>query len=606
MKSPAKFLRSLLDDYQRLQPGSKGHEMDYIHLVRRFEHEGLSFLTKTLGTLCDAFLEGISTGTFTCPRNFKPIPRGRIPRLFSGIFCEVFDPSSGRLKDDYREDAVLSVYQLLAFFKKAAASASLDSELEEAAVTDFFDAETQILDLSQVSGSFRFAIERVSRFLLPHLSMELENSDPKHGPGAVYEGYTQNQKWKSVTELLQVGELLPEFGYDTIGVDDRIPSEEFLSRSCPDQLELDLRQPDAARDVARLVCVPKHNNAARTITVEPVGRQFVQQFCNTALRNAIAKCPVLSSCLDLTDQSKNQVLALEGSRDNTYATIDLKSASDLLSNELVMAVFSRHQWFSELLVRCRSSSVERATRSLSLKKYAGMGNATTFPIQSIVFAVIAIASILERDGKSVTYREVMRVSRTVRCYGDDIICRTSDADCVVLGLQSVGLRINTKKSYLSGRFRESCGTDAYAGVDITPTKLRFFPEVLPHVPSSLASLVSTSNQLWLKCWYATSTLIQKEVEKFSKRKLPFLPEDSAGLGWQTRHGHRSYRKWNRHHQLHKIYAPVVVPVRVRDPIDGYAGLVKSFLVPIEGRPVGHDQFTTKRHQTKVVWKWVTP
>lgn len=607
MKSPVlSLLEDLLADAKRFHPQAKGFAADISRCERRFEHEGLSFLTKTLPVLLDSFLEGINTGQFTCPRNFKTIPRGRIPRLFSGIFCEVFDPYSGQLIEGDNDDVISTITQITSFFKKAADSDRVESDLEAASVDQFFDTEGEVKDFDPRSR-LGYAIERVSDYVLPHLSEMLDISSPKHGPGAVYEGLTTNQKWCVVSDLIQENEILPEYGFDTIGLSDRIPSEEYLSSIDPNQLELPLRNPHATRDRSRLVVVPKNSTSARTISVEPVGKQFVQQFLNTALREAISRCSILSRCLHLTDQSENQKFALEGSRTNAYSTLDLKSASDLLSKDIVVAIFNRvSPEFTSELMQSRASWCERDSRLVNLKKYAGMGNATTFPVQSITFAITAIASILNGLGKPITYRNVLRVSSTIRVFGDDIICKRSDSAWVVQGLEDVGLKVNKSKSYFCGNFRESCGMNAYKGVDITPVRLRFIPTILPRVPKALVSLISTSNQLWLKCWYKTAQNLQGIVDSFCKRKLPLVSQSSGALGWHTRQDAYQYRKYcERLHRWH-IYAPTVRPVLVDDPIDGYPALYKSLLVPLLGRDRDHLERTPKRHLIKVSWKWVPP
>jgi hypothetical protein len=60
-----------------------------------------------------------------------------------------------------------------------------------------------------------------------------------------------------------------------------------------------------------------------------------------------------------------------------------------------------------------------------------------------------------------------------RVYGDDIIVRQSDALVVLELLKFIGFKSNPEKTYLVGRFRESCGTDWYCGQDVRPAYLDF-------------------------------------------------------------------------------------------------------------------------------------
>jgi hypothetical protein len=57
-----------------------------------------------------------------------------------------------------------------------------------------------------------------------------------------------------------------------------------------------------------------------------------------------------------TDQSVNRELARLGSIDGSYATIDLKDASDMISNDLVIEVFGKvAPTFLQLIQDCRST-----------------------------------------------------------------------------------------------------------------------------------------------------------------------------------------------------------------------------------------------------------
>ena len=95
MKSPVVLLSTLLQGCKRLEPCVNGIDRDVLTIESRVKHEGDGFLTIALPALCDAFDEGLSTGKFTCPPGFKKTRGGAIPRLFSGMLCEVFDNITG-------------------------------------------------------------------------------------------------------------------------------------------------------------------------------------------------------------------------------------------------------------------------------------------------------------------------------------------------------------------------------------------------------------------------------------------------------------------------------------------------------------------------------
>jgi hypothetical protein len=90
-----------------------------------------------------------------------------------------------------------------------------------------------------------------------------------------------------------------------------------------------------------------------------------------------------------------------------------------------------------------------------------MGNATTFPVQSLVFWAICVAS-LQRQG--------FHQPGAVFVFGDDIIIPSECAERVIDDLETFGLLCNRSKSFYKGAFRESCGVDAFNGIDVTPVR----------------------------------------------------------------------------------------------------------------------------------------
>lgn len=115
------ILRGLLTDVERLRPGTKGLARDYLTLEARIEHEGIAFLGTALCTLAKAFDKGLDEGTFTCPPGFKTRKGSKLPLLFGGIFCEVFDDETGTIKEcDLIEDVKI-LRQLLYFLEKVCA-----------------------------------------------------------------------------------------------------------------------------------------------------------------------------------------------------------------------------------------------------------------------------------------------------------------------------------------------------------------------------------------------------------------------------------------------------------------------------------------------------
>lgn len=602
MKSPIVLLRSLWNDFQRLEPDVKGLERDFHTLEKRFENEGYGFLAVALPSLCRALDRGLSEGRFTCPLGLKPVKRGAIPRLFSGMFSEIFEPFTGRLKEAPNVGALKNLRQVLLFFKKIEMSSESDDLLDKKAASQFFQTD---VTASQVIIPDRrdHLIGLVSKLCLNDLnSRDLSQATFKHGPGAIREGLSSNQKWLGLVDAIKKdGFDTVSFGYDTIGV---ILSDLSERTGIIQSSDLFCSSDAASRGIAKLITVPKNSTSRRTITIEPLANQFCQQGLNIALRDSISKCRILSNCLALSDQSLNQKLALEGSLHDNWATLDLASASDSLSQKLVESVFRHHGLFLDHMMDCRSPFVEYQGKVTTLGKFAGMGNALTFPVQSICFAVISIAAILDCQGFRPDFWNVRRASRHIRVYGDDIIVDTRYARQVVDWIESVGLKVNANKSFLDGNFKESCGVDAFMGIDLTPIYLKRRPDQTSTEPSAIKSIVETSNLMWFAGYYEASTALKNEVEERLGHSLPLVSLKSEALGWHTRLDSMIPHRWNpRLHRL-ETRAYVLTSLKKRDRLDGYAALLKFFHVPLLGRAKDHLEKTVMRFKHRIRQKWV--
>lgn len=587
MKSLIGLSRSLLHDLQRFHPECRGLDRDLRTIEARIESEGVGFLSVSLPAYGKAFDQSLANGRMAHIAGFAR--NGEIPKLFSGILVHIFDTKTGVLKETVDPGYISSIRQICYFFKKYLPSTVRNELLEWEAKRDFERTETA---MGGLCAPLIETLGRVCDLLIPELD-EFQDSKCKHGPGAVLEGYTPNQKWQEVyNRLLDFDGRLMRVGYD-------LPAY-LLAENGP---SLESNQNDLPDLCAKLVMVPKSCSALRSITVEPCMNQFVQQGLNHILRDEIRKCVVLRNSLTLNRQEPNQELALEGSRTGEWCTVDLTSASDMLSKELVELVFRKKPRFLEALMSCRTPKVMINSRELSLKKFAGMGNATTFPVQSVVFASLAIASILQSD-KSLTLEKLARAARCVRVYGDDIVIKAEHYSGLADWINSFGLKINQGKTFSVGNFRESCGVDAYKGVDVTPVYLRYDPGITSPDPNALLSLVSTSNQLWLKAYYKTSESLKKLVESHLG-VLPLVPLTSQALGWHTRQDVRSGQRWSSTLHRFEVRSYVACPIRRKDRLDGYPALIKFFHSPqIAEYDKDHLGTSVRKFNVKLRKRWV--
>lgn len=616
MKSPMPLLSALFQDMERLEPGVKGLNRDLLTIEKRFENEGYGFLSVALPSLCAALDKGLATGQFASPIGFKNLKGQVIPRFLSGMLGEVFDPLTGHIKANPNTGVIKNMRMLLLCFKKVAMHEDQNENLDRKAICGFFQND-ELAGQVVFPDTMAHFLGVVCKKLMPTLSLKAFGSaDYKHGPGAVFEGYRGNQKWTALAEAVKSYDFdLETYGYGDFesGMTPLSDREVILSPVSQEYLK-----DGVSGCTARLVTVPKNSTSRRTITIEPLLNQFIQQGLNSLLRESILECKVLRNCLTLTDQRLNQKLALEGSITDKWATLDLKSASDLMSCKLVELVFGSHPRFLEKMMGCRSPMIVSRDSAKYLRKFAGMGNALTFPVQSICFAAICIAAILHEDGRIPSDWALMRASRRVRVFGDDIIVDTRNVHQCVKWLTAFGLIVNSDKSFLSGNFKESCGVDAYAGVDVTPLYVRHRPDDSSTEPGTIAGLVATANLLWMSCYYEASACLVQEVESRIRRRLPLTRITSGVLGLHTRLDATEPHRWNSELQRLETRAFALTPLKRRDRLDGYGALLKYFHTPqsrdakdllaylddIVSRQDGHLEKSPIRFKSRLVGRWV--
>lgn len=217
----------------------------------------------------------------------------------------------------------------------------------------------------------------------------------------------------------------------------------------------------------RIEFVPKNAKTERSIAIEPCLNLYLQLGVDGFIRRKLKRYDV-----DLDDQSKNQRLANLGSKsqgDDDYVTLDLSSASDMISLRLCKELLPT-DWY-HFLLHLRSPEGEHQGEVFQYQKISSMGNGYTFALESAIFTAITAAVVRQIKG-TVNWKEDLCI------FGDDIICRKGHASKVVGALQSCGFTVNTNKSFLFGCVRESCGTDWRKGLPLRPVFLAEAPETV--------------------------------------------------------------------------------------------------------------------------------
>jgi len=265
------------------------------------------------------------------------------------------------------------------------------------------------------------------------------------GPGAVSEGIRSSQKWDPIYLMSD----------DALG-----------------HLGLQVRPGTASLTDSRVITVPKDARGPRIICIEPNIRMLFQQATRHALQRMFESSPY-SKNINTIDQNLNQQLALTGSINGRYSTLDLAEASDRNSYALCKTLFSDVPEWWELLKASRSPRVDfgelLSGRRMTMRKFSPMGSATNFPMETLVFWALASAAVARRRGISIE-----KAGHLVTVFGDDTIVPTDCYEDVVNAFEAVSLKVNVDKSFSTGLFRESCGGDFFNGVSVKPIRFRRF------------------------------------------------------------------------------------------------------------------------------------
>lgn len=484
MKSPdLRILTSIFDDVE--DNLSVSLNRDKIRLIDRVKNEGFSFLSKTLPLLDDALLQGLSSGSLPRIRGWSV--RGCVPKFLNPLWIRVFD-EHGYLKSEPCVLSIRYIRQISRMYKKI--FSVCEDRYVTIAINDFVDIDENL----SFDDSHLPRMRKALRLLFPDMLYPSwdDISGFHHGPGAVAEKYSSQEK--------------NSFPYLPLGFHDygdascvRLSWSHYFSDP-----------PIEFKQNSRLIAVPKTATKPRLISIEPAVMQFLQQGLEAYMLDKMQR----NWFSNYRDQEPNQHLARLGSIDSSFATIDLSAASDRVHNGLVEGLF-KGTTLGFFLQKFRTEDVDLPSgKSLHLKKFASMGSATTFPVQIIVFSTIVCLGIADARGISLESSARLMMAEQARIYGDDIIIPTDTAGHVMKLLESNGLKVNTDKSFYSGNFRESCGSDWFYGFSVKPIyarKIATWGTAAPEV----VSLLSLRNQLWETAEYPkTVTLIDSLLSKW--------------------------------------------------------------------------------------------
>lgn len=545
---------------------------DLITIRARVESEGFSFLTITLPAFCDDFERSLARGSIdpTAFRNFRK--SGAIPAFLQGMLGQIFNRETGELyeqspiHDSDTPTIIDSVRQICLVFKKVEVICSPTRVART--LSNFARIEQTFKSFSvpmEAHHDFRVVASVLWSSLVANIS--IDELRPRHGPGTTAEGITGNSKYQW------------QYWYDRLEPFFPLLTNAYcLSAYESEEIQLvTVVKPEQERPV-RVVLVPKTLKGPRVIAIEPCCVQFTQQAIRAALYRAIESSDIVGGQVNFTDRTANQQLAISSSKDGQLATIDLSDASDRVPRDLALEMFRSNPDLQDAIDACRSKNAELPDGTLigPLSKFASMGSALCFPVESMYFYTICVVALLKAQKLPVTRPHILNVCKRVHVYGDDIVVPSAYAIVVLDYLQKYNCKVNMSKTFVTGKFRESCGMDAYDGEQVTPVYLRKVCPKNKRQAAELISWVASGNLFYKKGYWHTAQFMFNKCERILG-PLPYVSDTSSVLGRISFLGYRSTNRWNDKLQRLEVRGWVPSPVYRADRLEGYAALTKCLM-----------------------------
>jgi hypothetical protein len=603
LKSQFDLHCALIED-QLAQQGISAHR-DLATVKSRYEERGMEFLTILLPRFGKDLERSIETGSIASS-SFSGFSRrgGRLkdkgPAFLGDLFDRIFD-TDGVLLEQPDWKAIRAIRQISGFHGKLKELCS-DAKIQEAyAQYKLVDEQIASTDATfQDFDQFRDVSHAIWGRVIGRISAEImQDVVPKHGPGAVADKLTSNGKYRDLSWTERLDRFFPVEKYV-------IPGFSFFELLNDYPLYSPAQEPPS-----RVIPVPKTMEKPRLIAAEPAHLQKMQQAILTVMTKHLGNHPNIG----WLDQTRNRKLALRASKDRSLSTLDLSEASDRVSLRIVRDLIRFNEYFLGVTLATRSQSAELPTgERIPLRKFASMGSAMTFPIESMVFWTIVVMAVCRSRGEYLPTAEILKdLAEDASVYGDDIIVPVRYTQSVVELLELFGLKVNVSKSFTESHFRESCGAEFYDGHDVTIVRARKgLPDNRQHV-EELVSLVAMRNlyaDAYGLTWFVydldayierlipfpvgtpeTPALVKcskYEYVKCDDEIMPSFPSEKAYTDQMSNY------KWRKSTQLLLVRAVAPVYRKKDDALDGYGALLKALTTPFQedknhlkraGRPV---------------------
>jgi hypothetical protein len=583
-------------------------ERDLKRLLQFVEHRGIRVYLEYLPAVGKHLDRCLSNGKYIqggLPLTKRVSPWVVVPKFLRGLYLLVFD-ELGFLKEDCSTESIFFLRQILYAAKKTDYDCTADKV--EDAVQDFIDTDAllpepdgfwnavELEDLNLAHAYLGYSkhatftdrlssiedprraqdaklllgtLDIVSSILTTTLGQYLpEEWRFRHGPGAISEttGPTNKYCWSNWSSILESEYPIADCGFHNYS--------SWVAR-CGEPTK-DRRVESSTHRPSRLVAVPKTFDGPRLIAAEPSEHQWCQQniwhyFCRRV------RSTWITGFVDFNDQSRNQELCIVGSRDDSLATVDLSAASDRVTCLAVGQFFRSNPKLLRSLRACRTrvvsqTLVETLPENVTLRKFSTMGSACTFPVETLIFLGIALSAVLVTRRLRPTLGNIKSLMGEVAVFGDDVVIPVDSRELFVDALEVLYFKVNDHKSYWTGKFRESCGVDAFDGVNVTPI---YWHRFYNGGPESLASVAGCRNNYYNKFLLHTAAYLASTLPP----GIPEVAKRSGAFGLKTRCRPRNAgfkRRYNHDLQRVEIYVRSLLAKQSRSPTNDDTAILQYF------------------------------
>lgn len=483
--------------YDVLQQAGLDTTRDAETILRRTNAEGLGFLTKTLPSFGKAIQQSL-LGKQLLTTQFRLQRGSALPHFMKGLLSRVFS-KDGYVLENADICAIKDLLQLCLIWYKL--EVPYHERQENAVIKKFINNDNRLPNDFSHLGSCTTRLEPLvlaeARTLIHGLLAKFNpcNIIPSHGPGALATGEKPHEKFQFRRLYDSVEEMYPFNDYFRL-------SEKHVFDDWDQYWDLS----HETNPTSRVMLVPKDSRGPRLISAEPLEIQFIQQGLGKALVNHIERNYLTRGHVNFTDQNVNRTLAMQGSLDSSWDTLDMSDASDLVSLALVRALFEGTSIYKYLLATRSTHTKLPDGQVRELRKFAPMGSALCFPVEALCFWALGVACLHVHGNLSLN-----RARESIYVYGDDIIVRGGYSSYLLSNFQYYGLKFNRSKCCYTGHFRESCGCDAYKGSDVTIIKVKKLPPQQSTDGQGYSSMLAYANSFFQSCYYRTAEYITKRV-----------------------------------------------------------------------------------------------